>query len=167
MQTSASRTLAVIALGALGALAAPLLLAACGAGVDATTPVEPKFASLYANYLNKCANCHAVGAPGRTSDIESTLDFSTAAKAYATLRGSSAGLSGNQAACNGVAFVVAGHPEKSLLVAAVDSPTRSAFSSGGCNQDGVTDETVKQGTPPSAEWVAALKQWITSGAANN
>jgi hypothetical protein len=158
MQTSASRTLALAALG---------LLAACGAGVDSPTPVEPKFASLYSNYLNRCANCHAVGAPGRTSDIETTLDFSTAAKAYASLGGSAAGLSGNQAACNGVAFVVSGHPEKSLLVAALDSSTRSAFSSGACDQDGVTDETVKQGGAPSAEWVAALKQWITSGAANN
>ena len=66
-----------------------------------------------------------------------------------------------------MAFVVSGHPEQSLLVAALDSSTRTAFGSGACNQDGVTDETVKQGFAPGAEWVSALKQWITAGAANN
>lgn len=148
-------------------LAAIALLAACGPGADAPVPLEPKWSSLYANYLKSCANCHAPGAPGRTSDIETTLDFSTAAKGFASVGGSAAGLKGNQLACNGVAFVVAGHPEKSLLVAALDSPTRVAFTSGACDQDGITDETVKQGAAPSAAWVAALKQWISSGAANN
>jgi hypothetical protein len=117
--------------------------------------------------LNKCANCHAPGAPGRTSDIETSLDFSTAAKGLASVGGSAAGLTGNFLACNSVKFVVAGHPEQSLLVAALDSPTRASFASGTCDQDGIADMTVKQGTTPGAEWLTALKQWITSGAANN
>lgn len=144
-----------------------LVVTGCGGGAESTSPPQPKWSSLYGTYLNKCANCHAPGAPGRTSDIEATLDFSTAAKGLSTASGSASGLSGNQLACNGVQFVVAGHPEQSLLVAALDSPTRTSFTSGSCNQDGVTDETVKQGAPPSAEWVAALKLWITNGAANN
>ena len=149
------------------ALLVPLALSGCGAGTDSTTPPEPKWSSLYATYLNKCANCHAPGAPGRTSDIEATLDFSTAAKGFTSVGGVASNLTGNQATCNGVRFVVAGHPEQSLLVASLDSPTRTSFVSGACDQDGVTDETVKQGSAPSAEWMTALKQWITSGAANN
>ena len=144
-----------------------LLACACGgADLGGGTP-QPKWSSLYSTYLNNCAQCHSPSGPGRTSDIEQTLDFSSATTGYNTLMGSASGLAGNQGACNGVRFVVAGHPEQSLLVAALDSSTRASFSSGACNQDGVTDETVKQGAQPPAGWVAALQQWITDGAQNN
>src|SRR4051812_2723477 len=101
-------------------LAAMGVIAGCGdipnplGGGDGGTP-EPKWSSLYATYLQGCANCHAPGAPGRTSDTETTLDFSTSAKGYQTVTtGMAAGLVGNQAACNGVAFISAGHPAQSL-----------------------------------------------------
>ena len=145
-----------------------LLLAACACG-GAITPSTPeaKWSSLYSTYLNGCANCHSPNGPGRTSDIETSLDFSSASTGYSTVTGSAAGLQGNFASCNGTRFVVAGHPEQSLLVAALDSGTRASFSSGGCTSDAITDETVKQGSAPPAGWMTALQQWITDGAANN
>ena len=151
----------------IAALFAVAALAACGGGTTAPAGVTANFSSLYSDYLSSCKQCHAPNAPGRTSDIETSLDFSTAATAYSTLSGSAAGLSGNQQACNGVHFLVAGHPEQSLLVASLDATTRAAFSSGSCNQDGVTDETVKAGGAPSDAFITALKQWITDGAQNN
>ncbi|MGZ6143159.1 MAG: hypothetical protein ACXWLM_07460, partial [Myxococcales bacterium] len=141
-----------------------LLLCACGGALDTGSAPQPKWSSLYSTYLKNCASCHSPNGPGRTSDIESSLDFTSASTGYATVSGSAAGLSGNQAACNGVRFVVPGHPESSLLVAALVSSTRASFVSGGCDQDGITDETVKQGTAPPDGFVTALQQWITDGA---
>lgn len=161
MKTPSARPLARAA-SLLAAL--PVALAGCG---GAETPLEPKWSSLYANYLKRCADCHSPSGPGRTSDTEASLDFSTAAKGWQTLTGSATGLKGNFAACNGVPFVVSGQPGKSLLVAAIDSSTRSAFSSGACDVDGIGDMMVKVGAQPPDGFVAALKQWITSGAAND
>lgn len=157
-------------------VAAATALMACGVipggGDDGgTAAVEPKFSSLYSNYLVGCKNCHAPGAPGRSSDTETTLDFSTVSTAFSTVTsGNAAGLVGNAAACNSVPFVVSGHPETSLLVAVLDQPTRTSFhapSAASCDADAVTDETVKQGSAPSDAFVTALKTWITNGASNN
>lgn len=144
-----------------------LLACACGGAVTDNTP-QPHWSSLYSTYLVNCKQCHAPSAPGGTSDTEKTLDFSTAAQGYSTVSGGSAsGLQGNFAGCNGTKFVVAGHPEQSLLVAALDSSTRSSFSSGSCTSDTISDETVKQGAAPPAGWMTALQQWITNGAPND
>lgn len=146
--------------------AVPLALAGCG-GAETTVPLEAKWSSLHANYFKKCADCHSPSGPGRTSDTEASLDFSTAAKGYQTLMGSATGLKLSFAACNGVPFVVSGQPGKSLVVAAIDASTRAAFLSGTCDQDGIGDMTVKVGAQPPDGFVTALKQWITSGAAND
>jgi hypothetical protein len=153
----------------------PALALACGTTTSETPDGPPggvtaSFQSLYGDYLGNCKQCHAPGAPGRTSDIEQTLDFSTVTTAYSTIKtGMAAGLMGNFAGCNGVPFVGA-TPGGSLIVAVVDQPTRQAFDVSGhamCDVDGISDETVKVGSAPSAQFIAALEAWITAGAPNN
>lgn len=126
--------------------------------------VPATFTGLYASYFGECVTCHAPGAPGRTIAIETSLDFSTRAHAYASLQGSAMGLASAAAACNGVPFVVAGSPEQSLVVATLDATVRAGFASGACDASAVTDEAAKVGTPPSGEFVAALREWIRTGA---
>lgn len=150
------------------------LAAGCSAGTE-TSPdgggtVQATFTSLYGDYLSNCGHCHAPSAPGRTSDIEQSLDFTTRATALTSLRGSATGLVGNHTGCNGVPFL-ASTPGKSLLLAVLDQPTRQAIDlSPGhpdCDIDMISDETVKVGSPPSTEFVAALKMWISDGALDN
>jgi hypothetical protein len=151
---------------------------ALAAGCPATTEMNPDgggtveatFTSLYGDYLSNCKDCHAPLAPGRTTDIEESLDFTTRATALTSLRGTATGLVGNHAGCNGVAFL-ASTPGKSLLVAVIDQPTRQTIDlSPGhpdCDIDMITDATVKVGSQPSTAFVAALKTWITNGAMDN
>jgi hypothetical protein len=153
-------------------------LVAFGAGCSSTTDTGPDgggmvqatFTSLYGDYLGNCKQCHAPNAPGRTSDIEQTLDFTSRSTALTSLRGMAAGLTGNHMDCNGVPFL-ATTPAKALLVAVLDQPTRQAIdlSPGhpGCAVDTISDETVKVGSQPSAEFVTALKTWVTGGAQDN
>ena len=152
------------------------LLAACPPPEE-TTPdagsgmVEATFTSLYGDYFGNCKQCHAPGAPGRTSDIETTLDFSSKATAYTTIKtGMAAGLTGNKTMCNGVPFLGT-TPAKSLLLAVIDQPTRQAIDLSpqypGCDIDTITDGTVKVGKQPSTAFLAALETWITNGALNN
>lgn len=154
-------------------------LVALGAGCPASTDTSPDggsgmvqatFTSLYGDYLGKCKQCHAPGAPGRTSDIEQTLDFTSRTTALGTLRGMATGLVGNHVDCNGVPFLAA-TPAMSLLVAVIDQPTRQAIDLSpqhpGCAVDTISDETVKVGSQPSADFVTALKTWITNGAQDN
>jgi hypothetical protein len=133
--------------------------------------VQPMFSSLMADYFGKCGQCHAPGAPGRTSTIEMTLDFSTTATAYTTITtGKAKGLMGNTSGCNMVPFVTPMMPQQSLIVAVVDQPTRAAFDLPAfmtCDSSAISDETVKVGTTPSSDFVAALEAWIAGGAPNN
>jgi hypothetical protein len=132
--------------------------------------VTATFTSLYGDYLSNCKSCHAPGAPGRTPDIEQTLDFSTKTTAYMTLKtGMAAGLTGNHTGCNGAPFLGA-TAAGSLLLAVIDQPTRQAFdlaSAPNCDVDAITDATLKTGKQPSTAFVSALKTWINSGAMNN
>ena len=175
MQPTPPRTASALGLSlAVGLIA---FAAGCPASTD-TTPdgngggmVEATFTSLYGDYLGKCKQCHAPSAPGRTSDIEQTLDFSTRATALSTLKtGMATGLTGNHTACNGVPFLAA-TPDKSLVVAVIDQPTRQAIDlspqHATCDVDSITDATVKVGSQPSAMFVSALKTWITNGAMDN
>jgi hypothetical protein len=164
-----------------GSLCFFLLLAGCGVfpaggsdmggGGGGDMSVAARFSALYGDYFSSCANCHAPNAPGRTSDIEQTLDFSTRATAFTTLTtGMAAGLQGNAMACNGVPFVTPGQPGRSLVVATLDFTVRQAFdlvSFPDCDMSAISDETVKVGSQPSATFLAALKQWISDGAADN
>jgi hypothetical protein len=136
--------------------------------------VSSSFASLYSSYLSQCAACHAPAAPGRTYTTEQSLDFSTQKTAYTTLVGAGAakatGLAGNQTACNGVAFVIAGKPASSLLVAVIDATTRLTFAQGtgmACDATAVSDMVLKTGTEPPAGFIPALEAWITAGALDN
>ncbi|MCS6911969.1 MAG: hypothetical protein RMK29_01290 [Myxococcales bacterium] len=133
--------------------------------------IQARFSSLYADYFQECRGCHAPNAPGRTAETEKTLDFTNARTAYTTLTtGKATGLVGNQQACNGVAFVVAGRPADSLVVAVLDETVRRGFrvmTAPRCDGDAISDMTVKVGRPPSAAFLTALKQWIQAGAADN
>lgn len=160
-------------------LAFAFALVASGAGCPASTdtgpdggggPVQATFTSLYGDYLGKCKSCHAPGAPGRTSDIEQSLDFTSRSTALTTLRGMAAGLMGNHTDCNGVPFLAA-TAAKSLLVAVIDQPTRQAIDlspqHATCDVDTISDETVKVGSQPSSDFVTALKTWVGNGAQDN
>jgi hypothetical protein len=157
------------------ALAIGLLAAGAGCSpATETTPdgggggmVQATFTSLYGDYFATCKQCHAPNAPGKTSITETTLDFTSRTTALTTLHGMASGLTGNHTDCNGAPFL-ATTPGKSLLVAVLDQPTRQAIDlSPGhptCDVDTISDETVKVGSAPSADFVTALKTWITSGA---
>ena len=142
-----------------------------GSATDGATTVTASFQSLYGDYLGNCASCHAPSAPGRTSDIEMTLDFSTKATAYTTLTtGKATGLTGPPMACNGVPFISKGKPQLSLALAVLDGSTRMTFdytSAASCDKLTITDETVKVGSAPSAAFVTAFRDWITNGALDN
>lgn len=133
--------------------------------------VQAKFSSLYGDYLSTCKSCHAPNAPGRTKDTEQTLDFTSMTTAYNTIvNGKAAGLVGNQADCNMVPFIQKGAPEKSLLVASIDSATRRTYDNTQfpkCDETAIADMTVKVGSQPSAAFVTALKGWITANAPND
>jgi hypothetical protein len=139
-------------------------------GGSGSGTVEATFTSLYADYFSNCKECHAPGAPGRTSDIEQTLNFTSKATAYMTIKtGMATGLVGNKAGCNGAPFLST-TAARSLIVAVLDQPTRQAFDLSGfanCDVDSITDATVKSGKQPSAAFVTALKTWIGNGAPNN
>ncbi|HKA92152.1 MAG TPA: hypothetical protein VKE22_31050, partial [Haliangiales bacterium] len=150
-------------------LAFAMMLAACGQvgeQSDAGT-VTATFTSLYGDYFSHCSQCHAPGAPGRTSDIEQTLDFSTRTTAYTTIKtGMATGLMGNFSACNTVPFIDA-QPGRSLILAVLDQPTRQLFdlpAHPNCDVNTISDETVKVGSAPSAAFIAALKGWLQAGA---
>ncbi len=135
-------------------------------GCEATAGSGDDFTQAYDSYLNKCANCHAPGVDGKTSTTESSLDFSTVDTARSTLKGSAKGLTGNQAACNDVPFVVPGKPEQSLVMAVLDADVRKGFDiagKAGCDADGVTDMTIRVGGP-DADAIAKLRTWIADGA---
>ena len=157
---TAPRTLAATLL-VLGALVLPGCETEPGAAGD-------DFSVAYDGYLNKCANCHAPQAPGKASDTEKTLDFTSVDTAKSTLAtGKASGLVGNPAACNGVPFVVAGKPGQSLIVAVLDADVRTTFdlpSHPNCDNDAITDMGLKVGGGPDAVALDALKSWITAGA---
>jgi len=164
---------------AMAAIAGALALAVAAVGCSGTTEtpdgasgmVEARFTSLYGDYFTRCKQCHAPGAPGRTSDIEQTLDFSSHTTAFTTLTtGMATGLVGNHTACNGVAFL-ATTPGMSLVLAVIDQPTRQVIDLSpqhpSCDVDSISDETVKVGSQPSTAFVTALKTWISNGATDN
>jgi hypothetical protein len=165
------------AIGRVLAIGLIAFAAGCPAAIE-TNPdgggggmVEATFTSLYGDYLATCKQCHAPAAPGRTSDIEKTLDFSTRTTALMTLKtGMATGLIGNHTACNGVPFLAA-TPGSSLVLAVIDQPTRQVIDlspqHASCDVDSITDATVKAGSQPSAEFITALKTWISNGAMDN
>ncbi|MGM0576128.1 MAG: hypothetical protein ACQEXJ_10405 [Myxococcota bacterium] len=149
-----------------------LAVAACDTAVDegGGDGVEANFTSLYGDYFQECKQCHAPGAPGRTEDIEQSLDFSTKNTAYSTLQGTATGLTGNQSGCNGVPFIAPGNASSSLVVAALDEDVRQGFDVQDfpdCDQNAISDMTLKVGFPPSADFRNALAAWIDAGAPND
>ncbi len=149
-------------------LALIVLAALSVAGCETELTSGDEFSQTYDSYLSGCANCHAPSAPGKTSDTEQALDFSTAETARTTLRtGVATGLTGNPSACNGVPFVVAGKPNQSLLLAVLDADARKTFdlpSHPNCDNDAITDMAVKVGGAPNSIDLDNLKTWITNGA---
>lgn len=165
----------VMKLGAAVALV-PVSVLLWGCSTDTTetpdSPLAPSgtFTSLYNDYFSTCKSCHSPAGPGRTSDTEQTLDFTTRSTAFTTITGGTAsGLMGNPAGCNGVPFVGA-TAATSLILAVLDEPTRAAFDLNGhasCDMDTITDETAKVGSAPSTEFIASLKTWLAGGARND
>jgi hypothetical protein len=154
---------------ALALVALSSHLAGCSAAEEAVGGVTGggagSFDSVYTTVLAKnCKSCHGPSAPGNNpGTTESSLDFTTADTAYATLKGAAAGLTGNFSACNGVPFVVPGNAGASLLMASIDSTTRKAFSSGGCNKDSVAAMESRSGTLTAVQ-IEAVRSWINGGA---
>lgn len=164
------KKLVLCALLATACTPAEELGADAGGGGGADAGVTATFSSLYGDYFAGCKNCHAPGAPGRTPDIETSLDFSTKTTAYMSVKtGMATGLTGNFKDCNGVPFVAA-TAASSLLVAALDQPTRQAFDLAAfpnCDVDTIADQTLKSSMQPSPAFIAALKSWVAAGAPNN
>ena len=158
---NASRILVAAALATVS-----LQLAGCSAAEDAVTggTSSSGFDAVYTGVIGKnCNRCHGTSAPGyNPGETESSLDFSSADRAFATLNGQAKGLTGNFAGCNGVSFVVAGDASKSLLLASMDSTTRKAFVSGSCNKDVVS--AMESKTLVSSSQVALVRDWINAGA---
>jgi hypothetical protein len=130
----------------------------------------PTFTSIYESAdFQRCSECHAPGAPGRTADIETTQDWSTRDRALTTLRGSASGLQGNFADCNGVPLL-GGSAEQSLLVASLDEDVRAAFSNPSfpdCTGDAISDQTLKTMKDIAPGVLKDLKDWIDGGAPGN
>jgi hypothetical protein len=138
------------------------------AGPDGGTGATNSFTFLYGDYFGNCGRCHAPGAPGRTSDIEQNLDFTSKATAFTSITSRMSNVPmGNFTGCNGQRFVNA-DPSKALILAVLDESTRAAFDIGAnCGMDDVSDETAKVASAPSATFVAGLKSWLQAGSPNN
>lgn len=153
----------------LPALAALLAGSGCGEALDELAG-GASFTSIYESpEIQECGECHAPGAPGRTEDIEQSLNFSTQGSAYASLQGNASGMIGNFAACNGVPFI-GPSADESLLVASLDEDVRADFeaaSAPDCNADTISDQTLKIGAELPADLLQDLKDWIDAGAPNN
>jgi hypothetical protein len=144
---------------AVGCSEAQDLLEGAGSGDDA-------FSRIYASSdFQTCSGCHAPGASGRTEGTETTQDWSTRDKAYASLQRNAAGMIGNFKGCNGVPFI-GPSSERSLLVAAFDFDVRNSFqsSTASCDGDAIADQTLKIGGPLPASLLNQLKDWIDAGA---
>ncbi|MET0340633.1 MAG: hypothetical protein ABW252_06505 [Polyangiales bacterium] len=128
------------------------------------------FTRIYnSSQFQQCAGCHAPNAPGKVAGTESSQDWSTRDKAYASLKKAASGMIGNFAGCNGVPLL-GSSPANSLLVASLDEDVRADFSSAAkpdCNGDAISDMTLKIGAPLPASLLAELKAWITAGAPND
>ncbi|MCO4763199.1 MAG: hypothetical protein KC502_16900 [Myxococcales bacterium] len=148
----------------LKSVGAAALLVCCLTGCE-TEPGDD-FDVAYTSFLNKCSQCHGPDALGRSSDTAKGLDMSSAATARTSLTDNTvSGLTGNSAGCNGVPFVVPGKPEQSLFIAVLDADARTKFdlpSHPNCDNDAISDMTLKVNAEPSADTLAALKRWVTS-----
>lgn len=165
----------------LGIVAAGLLAAGCfdfgndgGTDVIGGGDVAPDasestgLAALHGAYLKHCAQCHAPGAPGATSETEKSLDFSTVESTRRTLKGQAMGLMGNQQGCNGVAFLGATYSQ-SLLAAVLDQDLRPAFMAPRhpeCNgaTGAVSAMEIRVGVPMPSRFLGDLRAWIDAGA---
>ncbi len=151
-----------------GALAATAVALALGCGVEDALDGEPDaFTAIYeSNEFQECSGCHAPGAPGRVDGTEETQDWSTRDAAYISLQGTASGLIGNFAGCNGVPFL-GPSAEQSLLFAAFDQDARRAYDNPDfpdCNEDSISDQTLKLGGDLPAGLLADLRAWIDDGA---
>ncbi len=152
----------LLALATLPTACDPLL--ETGDAIVADTSATPTLTSLYDRYLYQCGDCHAPEANGRTADIEATLDFTNVRTARATLAGYASGMVGNQADCNGIAFLGPTY-QTSLLAAVLDFDVRTSFDSEtGCDGDTISDMTLKVGRVPPAGFLNDLASWIDGGA---
>lgn len=133
------RTLALAGLAAIA-------LTGCPAEEDLGPDAGPEdsFTQVYNAIGERCAGCHAPGAPGKAEGTEATQDWSSRDSALASLQGMASGLIGNFAGCNGVPFI-GPTPESSLILAALDEDVRADFSLDDCSGESVSDMQLKLG----------------------
>ena len=131
-----------------------LFLGSCSK--DDGSSSSSSFDPIYSTYFVTCKNCHL--GSGSTGTV---LDFSTADAAYASLVGKTA-LSPSSSSCAGAQFVVTSAPDTSYLLGTLDVSLQGSgnFQSlPGCTPD--TTHT----TYLTAQEIAAVKSWISGGAA--
>ena len=146
--------------GALAAVLVILLLARCGQQ-SAYTPGT--FTAVYNQTLKTaCVECHQPG--GSATIAGATLDFTTQAKAYATIKPGSVGGGSSGPSCKNLPIVVAGNATSSFLAAVlfVEYDT-TPFQNPGCTPYAThqSDQNL------SADEKSSLLQWINAGAKNN
>jgi hypothetical protein len=157
-------SLCVLALAAVGCEATDDDAGGADAGNSGDT-----FTSVFSRMSSMCAGCHAPGAAGFVDGTEATMNWSSKSAAYASLKGTASGLTGNFADCNGVPLIGA-NAGSSLVVASLDEDVRTVFDVAGfpnCDMTTISDMTLKIGGPLNAQLLADLKSWIDNGAADD
>jgi hypothetical protein len=112
-----------------------------------------------------CAKCHKPGTEVYTNSVQN-LDFSSQSAAYESL--SQTMLSPTlKPLCGSSKYVKASDSANSILMGVMSESTRTAFAAnnGGCQPMALSE--MDSLSSVSAEAVAAIKQWIDAGAANN
>lgn len=144
-----------------------IVIALFASACETDLAAGPTAQGLYDSYFNKCSSCHAADAPGKTSQTEQNLDFTTAETMKTSILLKAAGMQGNQEGCNGVPFIEPGNADGSLLVAVLDEEVRKAFDNSkypNCDGTSISAMDNRVGGPPDAAVMAELKQWINNGA---
>lgn len=139
-----------------------VLVSYCGTKEE--KKVEAKFSSIYANALTGCATCHKPGTEVYTNKVKN-LDMSSQAAAYTSLMLTMEAPT-QKPLCSDNKFVKAGDASNSILVAVFDESVRTAFPANNSGCAPIAASEMGAGAV-SAETLAAVKQWINEGAANN
>jgi hypothetical protein len=149
---------------AVVACAAAVMVSYCGKKEE-EAKVEAKFSSIYSNVLVGCAKCHKPGTEVYSNSVQN-LDFSSQSAAYSSLSQTMTSPT-LKPLCSSSKYVKASDSENSILMGVLSESTRTAFAANnnGCQPIAISEMDALSSV--SAESVAAIKQWIDSGAANN
>lgn len=148
-----------------------LTLVACPKKEEAPAgPDLKKFSGIYESYLKACGECHAPDQITYKDEVPG-LDLSSKEAAYTSLLGERELKRLNGFGCSAtVKYVMAGEPSESVLYAILDSQTRESFNAGvddSCRPKLHTRADGGEANDPTPEQKAAIKDWITNGAAQD